>query len=177
MDFVTHRKDCYGRRTQEEGRACSSLKNVMLWKLLFEFIGDLHVKKATKQRRSDTGHDTECVYVYEIHNAQQAIRIQREDRPKEIIIVHVRELFDITSIFNTLDIFRGHSPVWQSVIIPSSGIRHTWLMMKIISMDSVKCHCYTDISCTLYSTVCRHLGFRTVLHIIRINVQVLHDGK
>jgi len=42
-----------------------------------------------KQRRSNAGDDTECVYVYGIHNVQAA-RIQRENRPKEIIIVHVR---------------------------------------------------------------------------------------
>ena len=41
---------------------------------------NLHVKKATKQRSSDAGDDAECVNVYGIHNAQQAVRVQYEDQ-------------------------------------------------------------------------------------------------
>ena len=71
---------------------------------------DLHVKKAAKQRSSDAGDDAECVNVYGIHCAQQAVRVQCEDRPKETIVVHIRELFYVTSIFNTPNILQG-SPV------------------------------------------------------------------
>lgn len=69
--------------------------------------GNLHVKKAAEQRGSDASDDAECVHVYGIHSAQQAVRVQREDRPKEAIVVHVRELFNVTSVFDTPDIFQG----------------------------------------------------------------------
>ena len=58
---------------------------------------DLHVKKAAKQRGSDAGDDAECVYIYGIHSVQQVVRVQREDRSKKTIVVHVRKLFDITN--------------------------------------------------------------------------------
>ena len=52
----------------------------------------------------------QCINVYGIHSAQQAVRVQREDRPKETIVVHIRELFYVTSIFNMPYILLG-SPV------------------------------------------------------------------
>jgi len=74
-------------------------------KIITRVIRDLHVKKATKQCRNDADDDTECIY--RIYNIQQAVRIQRENRSKKIIIVHSR-IFDITSIFNTSDILQDN---------------------------------------------------------------------
>jgi len=36
---------------------------------------DLHEKEAAQQRGNGAGDDTECVYVYGIHSAEETIRV------------------------------------------------------------------------------------------------------
>lgn len=67
---------------------------------------DLHVEEAKQQQCSDAGDDAECEYVYRIYSAEQTVRVKREDRPKESVVVHVRELFGVTSVFDTSNILQ-----------------------------------------------------------------------
>lgn len=86
---------------------------------------DIHVEETAKQCGNGAGDDAECVYVYGIHGTEQAVWIQREDRPKKTVVVHVCvqvvELFGaFTSIFDAPDILQV-GPVWEPVIISSGG--------------------------------------------------------
>ena len=99
-----------GRIVVEEGHArLQQFEKHDVVKVSTRVHRNFHEKKAAKQRSSDTGGDTECIYVYGIHSAQQTVWVQRENRPKKTIVVHVRELFDIASIFNTPDILQDSS--------------------------------------------------------------------
>lgn len=67
---------------------------------------DLHENKAAQQCGNRASDDAECVYVYGIQRTEETVRVQRENRPKEAVVVHVRELC-VASVSNTPDILQG----------------------------------------------------------------------
>lgn len=75
-------------------------------KIAARLHADFHVEEAASQRSNGAGDDAECVYVYSVYGAKQAVRVQREDRPKETVVEHVCVLFHVTSVFHAPDILQ-----------------------------------------------------------------------
>lgn len=96
-----------GRIGVEEGHAClQQIGEHGAMEIAARAHADFHVEEATDQRGNSAGDDAECVYVYGIRSTEQTVRVQREDRPKETVVEHVREFFDLASVFDTPDILQ-----------------------------------------------------------------------
>lgn len=61
---------------------------------------DFHEEETATQRGNGAGDDAECVYVYGVHGAEQAVRVQLKDQPKEAVVEHVCVLLDVTGVFD-----------------------------------------------------------------------------
>jgi len=89
-------------------------------KVVARVHADCHVEEAAAQRGNGAGDNAECVYVNGIHGAEQTVWIQRKDRSKKAVVVHVREFFSLTRVFNTSDSLQV-GPVREPVIISGSS--------------------------------------------------------
>lgn len=141
---------------------------------------DFHEEETAKQRGNGAGNDAECIHIYGIHSTEETVRIQRENRSEETVVEHASEcLFHIASVFSTPDIFQT-CPVGEPVIIPGSGNLTDDEKQQQQEQDEIVAammHVFI-VHSDGYSAACYHLGFRAILHIIRIvHFRLLHDNK